>query len=126
MSEELQENGPEIITPYWNETAPITVPMTGRHTYRISANFNVVEWANFKVDVYNGVITRAYEGNYYFMVGTTANLGVQNNGLEAVYHFDFAASIPWVNGPAWNGALRARFGGVRLNTMTRVLYTDIY
>ncbi|WP_028274941.1 DUF5626 family protein [Atopococcus tabaci] len=114
-----------LITPYWAESSPKTVPMSGRHTYEISGNFNVVGWASFKVDIVDGYITRAYDGSYYFAVGSTANLSIDNGGNEANYNFDFATSLPWVNGPSWNGKLRARLGGFRLNSRTRVLYTEV-
>lgn len=113
-----------LVTPYWGESSPKSVPMSGTHTYEISGNFNVTGSASFIVDITDGLITRAYDGQYSFIVGATSNLTIDNGGIQANYNFDFSASVPWINGPSWNGTLRARLGGVR-GTESRVLYTEV-
>ena len=32
------------------------------------------------------------------------------NSWKATYYLNFAAAIPWLNGPSWTGAVRAEIG----------------
>ena len=75
-------------------------------TYSISYYTGVFN-CSFYITISTRSITRAYNLWYFHLVGTdSANL-VHESNRRATAYFAFHASIPWINGPSWNGALRA-------------------
>ncbi|MGV3078565.1 hypothetical protein, partial [Streptococcus pluranimalium] len=69
-------------------------------------------------------IKRAYYFWYRHALGTnSANLSLESNKRATAY-FQFQASLPWLNGPSWNGALRVQVDAYHLVTcvMSHLLY----
>lgn len=82
---------------------------SGDGTYEINVS-KLHTKAGFTVDINHGMITSAYEPHYISIFGiSSANL-VHENSWKATYYLNFAAAIPWLNGPSWTGAVRAEIG----------------
>ena len=82
---------------------------SGDGTYEVSVHRIHAE-AGFSVDVRRGMIWNAYDPYYSSIFGITyANL-VHENSWQATYYLGFSAAIPWINGPSWSGAVRAKIG----------------
>lgn len=61
----------------------------------------------FYITIQNNKITRAYDLWYAHVIGVTSASLTRDNDRTATAYFQFQAAIPFVNGPSWNGALRA-------------------
>ncbi len=84
-------------------------------TYKVSYKRGVFN-AGFTVKMDTRNITSAYDLWYRHAVGTnSANLSLESNKRATAY-FQFQASVPWLNGPSWNGALRAQVDADHLVT----------
>ena len=86
------------IRPLWDNVSSEKPP---NGTYRISY-YNGVFNCSFYITISDRNITSAYDLWYFHLVGTdSANL--VHEAIGATAYFAFHASIPWVNGPSWNG-----------------------
>jgi|GEM_PF-6415764 hypothetical protein len=82
---------------------------SGDGTYEVNV-YRLHAQAGFSVDVSRGMIWNAYDPHYSSIFGiSSANL-VHENSWQATYYLNFSAAIPWINGPSWSGAVRAKIG----------------
>lgn len=92
------------IRPLWDY---VSGEKANNGTYSISYYTGVFN-CSFYITINTRNITSAYDLWYLHLVGTdSANL-VHESNRRATAYFTFHASIPWINGPSWNGALRAQ------------------
>ena len=75
-------------------------------TYRIGYYTGVFN-CSFYITIDTRNITRAYNLWYFHLVGTNSANLVHESNRRATAYFTFQASLPWINGPSWSGALRA-------------------
>ncbi|MBF0776378.1 hypothetical protein BVE84_09665 [Streptococcus azizii] len=61
----------------------------------------------FYININTRTITDAYDLWYNHFVGVNSANLVREGTRQATAYFEFQASTPWINGPSWNGALRA-------------------
>lgn len=61
----------------------------------------------FYIDIDTRVITDAYDLWYTHLVGVNSANLVREGTRQATAYFEFQGAIPWINGPSWDGALRA-------------------
>lgn len=114
LVEEYQEDETDSITLYaipWHTRKDVT-----NGVYNVNVVAGVYN-AGFKINVKNKNIVSAYDPWMFNLVGSTGNL-VLDNSKQATYEMDFNASIPWINGPAWTGGVRAKIEGSNLVTYT--------
>ena len=85
-------------------------------TYHISYKRGIFN-CGFYITIDTRNITSAYDLWYFHLVGTdSANL-VHESNRRATAYFTFQLGVPWINGPTWNGALRAELDADYLVTL---------
>ena len=85
-------------------------------TYYISYKRGIFN-CGFYITIDTRNITSAYDLWYFHLVGTdSANL-VHESNRRATAYFTFQLGVSWINGPTWNGALRAQLDADYLVTM---------
>ena len=82
---------------------------SGDGTYEINI-YRLHATAGFTVDINHGMITSAYDSHYFSIVGVSSANLVHESSWQATYYLNFAAAVPFVNGPSWTGAIRAKIG----------------
>ena len=87
-------------------------------TYYISYKRGIFN-CGFYITIDTRNITSAYDLWYFHLVGTdSANL-VHESNRRATAYFTFQLGVPWINGPTWNGALRAELDADYLVTLVK-------
>lgn len=119
------QKGTIVITKVSEDTGPtfrsflhVSNQQAGNGTYHINYVRGVFN-CGFYVRIDTRNITSAYGLWYFHIPGVnSADLRHESN-RQATAYFQFQASIPFVNGPSWNGALRARLDADQLVTLVQ-------
>lgn len=87
-------------------------------TYYISYKRAVFN-CGFYITIDTRNITSAYDLWYFHLVGTDSTNLVHESNRRATAYFTFQLGVPWINGPTWNGALRAELDADYLVTLVK-------
>ena len=87
-------------------------------TYYISYKRGIFN-CGFYITIDTRNITSAYDLWYFHLVGTNSANLVHESNRRATAYFTFQLSVPWINGPTWNGALRAELDADYLVTLVQ-------
>lgn len=109
----IDDGEEDVIRPAWEQVA---AQKASNSTYHINYVRGVIN-CGFYITINTRNITRAYDLWYRNLVGTSSASLVLESNRQATAYFQFQASVPWINGPSWNGALRARLDADYLVTM---------
>lgn len=108
----VSDGAPEYSTRWFSHWH--TRKNVGNGTYHVNVIL-LASNAGFYIDVHNKRITAAYDPWFLHAVGSTSNLAHEGDS-QATLYFNFQASVPWLNGPSWTGAVRARIENGNLVT----------
>lgn len=98
--------------------APVSSQKASSGTYHINYIRGIFN-CGFYITINNRNITSAYDLWYFNLTGTNSANLVHESNRRATAYFTFQGGIPWINGPSWDGALRAELDADYLVTLVR-------
>lgn len=99
----------------WNQ---ISSQKASNGTYHINYRNGVFN-CGFYITIETRNITSAYDLWYFHLAGVNSANLVHESNRRATAYFTFQLSVPLINGPTWNGALRAQLDADYLITQVQ-------